>query len=76
MILKQTLCWSCKNACGGCSWSKSLKPVEGWVAEETRIVRHYRYKKVGTNGKAFRDKSYRVEACPLYQKEQRRRARG
>ena len=27
------LCWRCKNACGGCSWSRSFIPVKGWTAE-------------------------------------------
>lgn len=31
------LCWKCKNACGGCSWSKQLEPVDGWTAEPTII---------------------------------------
>ena len=32
---KQTLCWSCQNATnGGCSWSRSFTPVEGWVANK------------------------------------------
>ena len=33
---KSTLCWECKHATnkyGKCSWSKELKPVEGWTAE-------------------------------------------
>lgn len=33
---KETLCWSCQNACGGCSWSKSFTPVEGWEAKPTK----------------------------------------
>ena len=49
-----TICWDCKNACGGggCSWTepKLQKPVDGWVAEET------------ANG-------YRVIACPLFKRE-------
>ena len=31
----KTLCWNCGNACGGCSWSDDLEPVEGWHARET-----------------------------------------
>lgn len=34
---KGTLCWNCKNACGGCSWSRSFTPVEGWNARETTL---------------------------------------
>ena len=29
------ICWECKKACGGCSWSKTLTPVEGWEVVET-----------------------------------------
>lgn len=32
-----TLCWDCANAVPnaerGCSWSRSLRPVDGWTAE-------------------------------------------
>ena len=47
-------CWNCKNAVPtnadadgiprGCSWSISLKPVEGWTAQETG-ERSYKIKK-------------------------------
>ena len=30
-------CWSCKNACGKCSWSKNFTPVTGWIAEPSLI---------------------------------------
>lgn len=29
------LCWDCANATGGCFWSNSLEPVEGWTVEES-----------------------------------------
>ena len=32
---QRTLCWDCAKARGGCSWSDSLEPVEGWTAEPT-----------------------------------------
>lgn len=44
------LCWRCGNACGGCSWSKNLIPVSGWVADpvtvrdEEGVFRSYRIK--------------------------------
>ena len=25
-----SLCWDCKNAVGGCEWSQSFTPVDGW----------------------------------------------
>lgn len=31
---EKQLCWGCQNAIGKCSWSRELKPVDGWVAEE------------------------------------------
>lgn len=55
----ETLCWSCQNATGGCSWSKKLKPVRGWTAE--RIFLKY-----NENGKAKYDKSYKVVSCPKF----------
>ena len=36
----QSLCWRCKNCFGGCSWSESFGPVEGWNAERT-IIQHF-----------------------------------
>lgn len=36
-----SLCWMCKNAVPdgtlGCSWSRKLKPVEGWYAKTDKI---------------------------------------
>ena len=34
-----TLCWDCRKACGGCSWSNydERRPVPGWTAVETKI---------------------------------------
>lgn len=53
---EETLCWSCVNACGRCSWSsKCHTPVEGWSAEKTTL----KY------GDVFID-SFRVISCPMY----------
>ena len=35
--MKESLCWECTNTCGGCSWTKEFKPVEGWTIQETQI---------------------------------------
>lgn len=37
-----TLCEICKNACGGCSWSRygEAKPVEGWEAIRNDLICH------------------------------------
>ena len=32
---KYNRCWTCKNAFGGCSWSREFLPVYGWDAEKT-----------------------------------------
>lgn len=32
----QTLCWRCRNAVGGCSWSQRFEPVNGWTAVVTQ----------------------------------------
>lgn len=65
-----TLCWGCKNACGGCSWTEwdvakgatRFQPVEGWVAEQTELLSYCK----GATRKTTT--SYRVIACPLYVK--------
>lgn len=53
---KEQLCWSCKNACGGCSWSISLTPVEGWTATPKKIKCH--------DGIIIN--SYKITECPQY----------
>ena len=51
----QSLCWLCKNCFGGCSWSESLEPVEGWNAERT-IIQHFNAE----------TPSFLVRDCPLF----------
>lgn len=49
------LCWRCKNACCGCSWSREQKPIDGWTAERT-IVKD-----------AKGDfSSYKIKNCPQF----------
>lgn len=48
-------CWTCKNACGGCSWSREFKPVDGWTAEPAILV--FDGEKVDT---------YKIKDCPEY----------
>lgn len=55
---QETLCWTCQNACGGCSWSKKFKKVKGWTATQTWV-----------QGEKRLLKSYLVTACPKYVKE-------
>lgn len=47
-----TLCVTCRKACGKCSWSETLTPVPGWTAEETTT--------------SYGLSSYLVTACPEY----------
>lgn len=55
---KETLCWDCKNSGGGCSWSKSFEPVEGWDAEKSII-----------HSRSYRPyESYYVKSCPKFEK--------
>ena len=71
-VKKQTLCWSCKNACGKCPWSacdketRELKwqPVEGWHAIRTRVLMHT---KSDHRRKKHYETSYCVLACPQYE---------
>ena len=62
-MIKDTLCWTCRKACGGydCPWAEKLKPVEGWTAKET--VRRY------NDNTEIR--SYQVIECPLYKRGRR-----
>lgn len=48
---KCSLCFDCYNATGGCTWSKFLIPVKGWVAE--KIDNEY-------------GECYRVDSCPKF----------
>lgn len=58
---KSQLCWKCQRACGGCPWSRELKPVKGWKAKLTTIR---------SNGiKEYN--SYRIIECPLFVEDER-----
>lgn len=62
---KETLCWSCRNACGGCSWSSRFEPVKDWKAQETL------YGMTGTNGRYVKKHTYRVISCPKFEQDER-----
>lgn len=57
---KEQLCWSCKKAAGGCSWSDSLRPVKGWVADAVE------YKSQETGSK---ERTWAIHSCPKYEPE-------
>lgn len=57
-IKKETLCWQCAKACGGCSWSSlAHKPVTGWTAERRDIP---------VQNSSVPVESYVVHDCPEY----------
>lgn len=51
------LCWDCKKALGGCPWSDSFKPVEGWGAT-----------KVNKSGAKPYD-TYSIYSCPEFERD-------
>lgn len=55
-----TLCWSCAKACGGCSWSREFKPIDGWDAIPTKI------RIPDDDGGARYCDSFKITACPQY----------
>ena len=56
-----TVCWDCRKACGGCSWSNHWDhtPVPGWTAVET---------KVRMNNDVYAQ-SYIVLECPEFDRD-------
>ena len=58
---ERTICWECEKTCGGCSWSREFKPVDGWEAVET----------TDCTG----DKSFLVRKCPEFVRENREKRR-
>jgi len=62
-IRSMQLCWNCKHACGGCSWSRNFTPVEGWTAAPTVInVERTRRGKPFVRSIA----SYDIQSCPQF----------
>ena len=58
-----SLCWDCQNAVPnkegrGCSWSRYLRPVEGWKAK-TRVI-----SSMGNGVRPY--VSYNVRECPEF----------
>lgn len=50
-------CWTCKNACGGCSWSREFKPVDNWIAKPCTLI---------SNGE-YAD-TYKILYCPQWER--------
>ena len=60
--MDETICWECKKATGGCSWSKKkAKPVDGWEADSTIV-----------KGDGYTFPSYLVKQCPEYAQDDKR----
>ena len=64
-MTKETLCWKCTKACGGCSWSDHWEhtPVPGWTATRASVKNDDR--------EAW---SYLVTECPEFVPEKPRKA--
>ena len=58
--VSQQLCWRCRRACGGCSWSQRLQPVPGWTAT------HMRRRTGHSRGGAVMMDTYSIKACPEF----------
>ena len=56
---QKTICWDCRKARGGCTWSAELEPVEGWEAEPT-------VRKPGTKDEMH---SFIVYDCPEFERD-------
>ena len=73
MGTQTNICFGCKRACGGCSWSEvdaqtgkiRFEPVPGWTA--TKLVKHIDYFK----GYHRVMETYHITACPLFEEEKR-----
>ena len=51
-----SICWDCKNALLGCSWSRDFVPVEGWKALKSELI----------TGRNRSTETYRVISCPEF----------
>lgn len=60
-----TICWNCKKACGGCSWSRDFVPVDGWSAIPTKVL-VLNTKSNGARERIFTD-SFDVYYCPEFE---------
>ena len=55
------LCWTCKKAVCGCSWSRSFVPVKGWDAVPAKIINWT------DNTRVITTDSYTIRDCPEYE---------
>lgn len=60
----ESICWTCANACGGCSWADDFIPVDGWTAKKDIIL-------TGKRDGSSDAETYSVIKCPEYVREMR-----
>ena len=75
---RANICFYCRNACGGCSWTAvdpktekiRFEPVPGWTAEKVLL-------NVGSYGlhKKRIVETYHITACPQFKKDKRKRTK-
>ena len=72
---QSNICFDCKKACGGCSWSEvdpdtgkvRFEPVPGWTAEKTYMLVCPR------GGQRKWVETFRITACPEFDLDDERR---
>lgn len=60
------LCFDCKKAVGGCSWSRTYTPVDGWTAEPTMIKQDGKMGRLGRANNGI--PSYQITQCPQFER--------
>ncbi len=69
------ICIDCKNACGGCPWTRwdeenkrvAFEPVPGWTAEKVPFKgSHGRHSTRPYGDEA--EYTYKITACPLFER--------
>lgn len=60
--VSKQLCWDCKKATGGCSWSKNFIPVPGWTATPAVI------KSTSGRNNVMITETYSITACPEFER--------
>lgn len=73
---KTNICFDCKKACGGCSWSEidpktgkpRFEPIEGWKAKPNKLLGGI------SAGKRYYVSTYEISECPLFEPDEPRNA--
>ena len=59
------LCYKCKKAAGGCAWSRSFDPVDGWTAEPVEP----NYRGSYESNPNMMKTGYHITACPEFEED-------